>query len=120
MGRGEPPSERDAELVSALERALSAVKPLLPAISYDLPFGTPYDRGILLVQRPYPDSPDDGVEKLYLAEEGFFFFYDEDGIKSYYYAERIVSDGWDVLEIVLVIAKAVCLHLDKRKTEARG
>ena len=119
MSRGETHRECDAELVGALERALSAVKPLLPAISRPLSFGTPYDRGILLAERPYPEDPDDGVEKLYLAEEGFFFYYDEGGIHSYD-ASRVVGSGWNVLEIVFDLADRVRSHLDKSSARTGG
>lgn len=115
MSRGEPHRECDTELVGALERALSAVKDLLPAISYQLPFGTPYDRGILLIERHDSESCHaDAMEKVYLAEEGFFFYYDEDGVHSYD-ASRIVGSGWDVSEIFSVLSKRLCWHYHETK-----
>lgn len=97
--------------VSVLKQVFEAMKDCLPHISSKLKFGTPYDTGVELLSRK--------DETLYLAEEGFFFVYDPDGIQSIT-PEGIIRDRWDLRELVLAIAEEMQANLDGQLRKVEG
>lgn len=97
--------------VKVLKQVFEAMKDCLPHISSKLRFGTPYDTGIELLKRK--------DETLFLAEEGFFFVYDEDGIQGIT-PEGIIRDRWDLRELVLAIAEEMQANLDGQLRKVEG
>ena len=96
---------------NVLKQVFEAMKDCLPHISSKLRFGAPYDTGIELVKRR--------DEVLYLAEEGFFFVYDADGIQGIT-PEGIIRDRWDLREIVLAIAEEMQANLEGQLRKIEG
>ena len=103
---------------NVLKQVFEAMKDCLPHISSKLKFGAPYDTGFELVKRKDPYDARE-TETLYLAEEGFFFTYDSDGIHSAS-PEKIIRDRWDLREIVLAIAEEMQANLDGQLRKIEG
>lgn len=110
--RMEQAFENEAAIkAKVLQQVFDAMKDCLPHIASKLKFGTPYDTGIELVKRR--------DETLYLAEEGFFFVYDADGIQGIT-VESIIRDRWDLREIVLAIAEEMQANLEGQLRKIEG
>lgn len=101
-----------------LKQVFDAMKDCLPFISSKLKFGAPYDTGFELVKRKDPyDSRE--METLYIAEEGFFFTHDSDGIHGAS-PEKLMKDRWDLREIVLAIAEEMEANLTGQLRKVEG
>jgi hypothetical protein len=100
-----------------VEQIFAAIGGCLPLISSKLPFGAPYDTGIHLLTR-HAGSPNE--ERLYIAEEGFFFLYEggtSGGIKDYS-PSLLVEDRWNVRELILALGDEMLANYEgqARKT----